>query len=64
MQGKSNSDRQMLDAATFCRRLVEDGTISAFLADHRGELFKDGDFADLFPSGRGGPRSRSTSSVR
>ena len=45
----------MLDAAAFCRGLVEEGTIYAFLADHRGELFQDGDFADLFPSGRGRP---------
>jgi transposase len=55
MQGKSNPDRQMLDAASFCRGLVEDGSIYAFLADHRDELFKDEDFADLFPSGRGRP---------
>jgi hypothetical protein len=27
----------------------------AFLAAHRGELFRDEDFADLFPSGRGRP---------
>src|SRR6266568_9563166 len=27
----------------------------AFLAAHRQELFTDGDFADLFPSGRGRP---------
>jgi hypothetical protein len=27
----------------------------AFLADHRGELFPDEDFADLFPSGLGRP---------
>lgn len=45
----------MLDAAVFCRGLVEDGTIYAFLADHRKELFKDEDFADLFPSDRGRP---------
>ncbi len=45
----------MLDAAAFCRGLVEDGTIYAFLADHRDELFKEEDFADLFPSGRGRP---------
>jgi transposase len=55
MQGKSNPDRQMLDAAAFCQGLVEDGTVYAFLADHRGELFTDEDFADLFPSGRGRP---------
>ena len=55
MQGKSSPERQMLDAAAFCRGLVEEGSIYAFLADHRSELFKDGDFADLFPSGRGRP---------
>ena len=48
-------DCQMLDAAVFCRRLVEEGSICAFLADHRHKLFKDEDFADLFPSGRGRP---------
>ena len=55
MQGKTDSNRQMLDAAVFCRGLVEDGTIYAFLADHRNELFKEEDFADLFPTGRGRP---------
>ena len=45
----------MLDAAAFCRGLVEEGTIYSFLADHRDELFKDEDFADLFPSGKGRP---------
>jgi hypothetical protein len=55
VQGKSNPDRQMLDAAAFCRGLVEEGTLYAFLADHRKELFKDEDFLDLFPSGRGRP---------
>jgi transposase len=55
MQGKSNPDRQMLDAAAFCRGLVEEGTVYSFLADHRDELFKDEDFADLFPSGKGRP---------
>src|ERR1700677_2980395 len=55
MQGKPNPDRQMLDAAVFCRGLVADGTIYAFLADHREQLFKEEDFEDLFPSGRGRP---------
>jgi IS5 family transposase len=55
VQGKSNPDRQMLDAAAFCRGLVEEGTVYSFLADHRNELFKDEDFADLFPSGKGRP---------
>jgi IS5 family transposase len=55
MQGRSNPDSQLLDAAAFCRGLVEEGTIYAFLADHRDELFRDEDFADLFASGRGRP---------
>jgi IS5 family transposase len=55
MQGKSRPDRQILDAGAFCRALVEDGTVYAFLADHREELFNEEDFADLFPSGRGRP---------
>ena len=55
MQGKADPDRHLLDAAAFCRELIEEGTIYAFLADHRAELFKDEDFADLFPSRRGRP---------
>lgn len=55
MQGKASPDRQMLDASVFCRDLVEEGTVYAFLADHRDELFKEEDFADLFPTGRGRP---------
>jgi IS5 family transposase len=55
MQGKSNTERQMLDAAAFCRQLVPDDSVQAFLADHRRELFTDEDFSDLFPSGKGRP---------
>ena len=55
MQGRSTPERQLLDAGSFCRGLVEEGSIYAFLADHRHELFPDEDFSDLFPSGRGRP---------
>lgn len=55
MQGKADPDRHLLDAAALCRELIEEGTIYAFLADHREELFKDEDFTDLFPSPRGRP---------
>lgn len=55
VQGSSDPDRQLLDAAALCRQLVPDGTVEAFLADHRRELFPDELFADLFPSGRGRP---------
>jgi IS5 family transposase len=55
MQGKSDPNPQLLDAVALCRQLVPDGSLYAFLADHRRELFRDEDFADLFPSGRGRP---------
>lgn len=55
MQGRSQPTRELLDAAALCRQLVPDGTVEAFLADHRQELFPDQLFADLFPSGRGRP---------
>jgi IS5 family transposase len=55
VQGKSDPNPELLDAAALCRQLVPDGSVYAFLADHRGELFPDEDFADLFPSGTGRP---------
>ena len=55
MQGHSDSNRELLDAAALCRQLVPDGSVEAFLADHRQELFPDELFSDLFPSGRGRP---------
>ena len=55
MQGKSDPNSELLDAAALCRHLVADDSVHAFLADHRGELFPDELFVDLFPSGRGRP---------
>jgi IS5 family transposase len=55
MQGKSDPNAELLDAAALCRHLVAEGSVYAFLADHRKELFPDELFADLFPSGRGRP---------
>jgi len=55
MLGRSDPNRELLDAAALCRKLVPEGTVEAFLADHRQELFPDERFADLFPSGRGRP---------
>jgi transposase len=55
MQGKERVDRQLLDAGALVGHLVPAGSMFAFLAAHRGELFGDEDFADLFPSGRGRP---------
>ena len=55
MQGRSDPDRELLDAAALCRHLVADDSVHAFLADHRQELFPDEMFEDLFSSGRGRP---------
>lgn len=45
----------MLDAASLVGHLVPAGSVYAFLAEHGREVFPDGLFADLFPSGRGRP---------
>jgi len=55
MQGHSEVDRELLDAAALCRQLVPQGGVEAFLADHRHELFPDAMFEDLFASKRGRP---------
>jgi hypothetical protein len=56
MQGTSDPVRvELLDAQAHCRHRVPDGSVHAFLADHRRVLFPDQLFADLFPSGRGRP---------
>lgn len=55
MQGQSSSDRELLDADAMVGHLVPDGSVHRFLADHRGRVFPDESFADLFGSGRGRP---------
>jgi IS5 family transposase len=55
MQGRERLDRQLLDAGALVGHLVPAGSMFAFLAAHRQELFGDEDFADLFPSGKGRP---------
>jgi IS5 family transposase len=55
MQGHSEVDRELLDAAALCRQLVPQGSVEALLADHRHDLFPDAVFEDLFPSKRGRP---------
>jgi len=55
MQGLNNPNRELLDAGAFCRQLVDDGSVYAFLADHRTDVFPDDMFEDLFPSRRGRP---------
>ncbi len=55
MQGTSDPNAELLDAAALCGHLVPAGSVPAFLGEHRKALFPDELFADLFPSGRGRP---------
>jgi transposase len=55
MQGRSRLDRELLDAAELAGHLVPPGSVFAFLAEHRGELFPDSFTADLFTSPTGRP---------
>jgi transposase len=55
VQGSSRVDRQLLDAASLVGHLVPAGSVFAFLAEHRAEVFPDVLFADLFGSSTGRP---------
>jgi hypothetical protein len=55
VQGRSEDQRDLLDVESVAGHLLKPGSVFAFLAEHRRELFPDDMFADLFPSGRGGP---------
>ena len=56
MQGFERADRQLLDAAALTGHLIPAGSMFAFLAAHRAEVFPDDDYADLFaPPGSGRP---------
>ena len=56
MQGFERADRRLLDAAALAGHLVPAGSMFAFLAAHRSEVFPDSDYADLFsPPGVGRP---------
>ncbi len=55
MQGRGDPESVLTDAAALCGELVKAGSVSAWLAAHRRDLFPDDAFADLFPSGKGRP---------
>jgi IS5 family transposase len=55
MQGRSEDQRQLGDVEAWAGHLLPAGSVFAFLASHRRELFPDALFADLFRSGRGRP---------
>ena len=64
MQGRSRTDRELLDAEEIAGGLVPAGSVFAFLANHRRELFPDEFTADLFPSRTGRPSLPATWSGR
>jgi IS5 family transposase len=56
MQGFERAGRQATDAAALAGHLIPEGSMFAFLAAHRTEVFPDEDYADLFaPPGIGRP---------
>jgi transposase len=55
VQGRSDDQREILDAESVAGHLLKAGSVFGFLAAHRRELFPDEMFADLFPTGRGRP---------
>jgi hypothetical protein len=55
MQGQTRTERELLDARAMVGDLVPAGSVFAFLAEHRHELFPDSFIADLFPSRMGRP---------
>ena len=56
MQGFERMDRQLTDVAALAGHLIPAGSMFAFLAAHRAEVFPDAGYADLFaPPGFGRP---------
>ena len=55
MQGISRTGHDLWDAGDVAGHLLPRGSVFAFLAEHRQELFPDEFTADLFPSRTGRP---------
>src|ERR671911_283555 len=55
MSPASHPSDAQLDAATWCRHLIPQGSVYAFLADHRRQLFPPELFADIVRRGGGHP---------
>src|SRR3954470_3659656 len=55
MQGTSPAQHGVMDAELWLGVSLPSGSVYAFLAEHRRELFPDAMFADLFPSPLGRP---------
>src|SRR5216683_3178507 len=64
MQGFERMDRKLTDAAALAGHLIPEGSMFAFLAAHRAEVFPDAGYADLFaPPGLGRPSIPATQMV-
>src|SRR3712207_4112657 len=55
VQGTYHPEHVVMDAESVSGHLLPPGSVYAFLAEHRRELFPDALFADLFPSALGRP---------
>jgi len=55
VQGRSESQRDLLDVESVAGHLLTPGSVFAFLATDRRRLFPEVLFEDLFRSGRGRP---------
>ncbi|WP_345003535.1 transposase, partial [Streptosporangium album] len=55
MQGQWTGELVGPDVWATCRELIPAGSMFAFLAEHREELFPGGMFADMYPSPNGRP---------
>lgn len=55
VQGETRVERELLDAEAMVGPLVPSGSVFAFLAEHRRELFPDSFISDLFGSSTGRP---------
>jgi hypothetical protein len=65
MQGFERVDRQLTDVAALAGHLIPAGSMFAFLAEHRAEVFPDADYAGLFaPPGSGRPSALPVKSSR
>src|SRR5260370_26782270 len=64
MQRFERMDRKLTDAAALAGPLIPEGSMFAFLAAHRAEVFPDAGYADLFaPPGLGRPSIPATQMV-
>jgi hypothetical protein len=53
MCSQRHAPDEQLDAASWCRHLIPQGSVYAFLADHRRQLFPPELFADVARQGGG-----------